>query len=310
MTCLKRSKNKILIFLGLVLLASGCGNPPLHRDKQVLMGTFIEVISPDERAAGIVFPEIKRIEKLLSKYDPESEVSRLNSGKEFKLSPETFFVLKKCREFWALSNGNFDVTVGPLMDIWGFTDKKPRIPDSAEIKSALARVGMDKIVFNDADNMIKFSIPGMRIDLGGIGKGFALDCAVKKLKESDVKVCLINAGGQIFSVGEKNGKPWRIGIQSPRSRASEPAKPLLLSGGSISTSGDYEQFFTQKEHRYAHIIDPKTGMPAESRIIAVTIKASGRPDCRCAFYRGLRFRGRKRPRAGKQGARGDDREDI
>jgi len=256
------------------LLAFGCGNQTLHRNTQLMMGTFIEVVSPDKRADIIVFGEIKRVEKLLSKYDPESEISRLNSGKELKLSPETYFILKKSFEFWQLTGGAFDVTVGPLVDIWGFTDKKPRIPETAQIKSALSRVGMDKIVFNDSDNMVKFSVPGMEIDLGGIAKGYALDCAVKKLKENGVKICLINAGGQVAAIGKKYGRPWRIGIKHPRSGVSKgPAGLVLLSDGSISTSGDYEQYFIQAKHRYSHIIDPKTGMPSQSRITAVTVKA-------------------------------------
>ncbi len=278
MNCLKLSGNKALFaFLAaaLVCAASGCRVRPLYRNTQVLMGTFIEVISPDARAHTIVFSEIKRIEKLLSKYDPESEISRLNADGALKVSPETYLILQRSRELWMLSNGAFDVTVGPLLDIWGFTAREPSVPEPSEIAKTLSRIGMDKIIFNPRDNMVKFSVPGVKIDLGGIGKGFALDCAIKKLKAEGITSCLINAGGQIACLGKRYGKPWRIAVKDPRPAENNPAAAVLeLSDGSLSTSGDYEQYFKRRGRRYSHIIDPKTGTPSQSRVTAVTIKAN------------------------------------
>jgi len=235
------------------------------------MGTFIEVTSPDKPAAEIVFKEISRIENLLSKYKPESEVSRLNQLGKLKASPETFYIIKRSKEFSQASNGAFDVTVAPLMDIWGFTDKKYRVPSEQEIKDALKLTGSDKIILHEEDNVIEFKTPGMKIDLGGIAKGFALDCAVKKLKENNIAACLINAGGQVFALGDKFGSPWKVAINSPW--AEDFAGYLELKDQCVATSGDYEQYFIKGGIRYSHILDPKTGSPSDSGVASVTVIA-------------------------------------
>ncbi|MBU1727014.1 MAG: FAD:protein FMN transferase [Candidatus Omnitrophica bacterium] len=234
-----------------------------------MMGTFVEVVSPDESASGIVFDEISRIEGLLSKYKAESEVSRLNNEGRLRVSPETLYILAKSKEFWYLSEGAFDVTVGPLADIWGFNEKKFRVTTESEIKSTLKYVGMDKIDLNNSDNVVKFKIPGIKIDLGAIAKGYALDCSINKLKEKGVKDCLINAGGQIYCLGKKGDTPWKVAVRRPRSNAL--SDKLRLENKSIATSGDYEQFFIKEGKRYSHILNPKTGYPADSGILSVTV---------------------------------------
>ena len=129
------------LFIPLLIIAAGCQGK-LHKETRVLMGTFVEVISSDKAAPKIAFDEIKRIEHLLSKYDPKSEISILNSTGAVKASPETLYVMKKSAEFWKLSDGKLDPTVGPLLDLWGFTDKNFRIPAPEEINRALEAVGM------------------------------------------------------------------------------------------------------------------------------------------------------------------------
>lgn len=236
------------------------------------MGTFVEVTSPDKDAAKVVFDEIKRLDDLLSKYRENSEVSRLNKIGKLKVSPETSHIIKKAGEFWLASDGAFDITVGPLIDLWGFTDKKYYLPEKKEIKGVLTRVGFDKIVFHNNDNMVKFKIPGMKIDFGGIGKGYAVDCAVNKLKEKGIKSCLINAGGQIHCLGNKFGKPWRVAIRNPRKAGL--IDYLELEDKAVSTSGDYEQYFMKGNRRYGHILNPKTGYPANSGVISATVIAN------------------------------------
>ncbi len=264
--------NKELATASLILvMICGCQQRPLYKDTRVLMGTFVEVISPDKRASKIAFDEIQKIENLLSKYKPDSEVSKLNALGESKVSPEIFFIIKKSKEFSEASGGAFDITVAPLVDLWGFTDRKFKIPQDDEIKETLKLVGSEKIVLNDNDNVVKFSFPGMKIDLGGIAKGYALDCAAKKLKNAGIKSCLINAGGQVYALGDKFGAPWRIGIKNPRRDA--PTEFITLENQSASTSGNYEQFFVKDGMRYAHIIDPKTGSPAKAGLISVTVTA-------------------------------------
>lgn len=261
----------LLLFVLCPSFFAGCQNKTLYKESRIAMGTFVEVTSPDKRAAKIVFDEIARVENLLSKYNPDTEISRLNKSGQVKASAETFFIIQKSVEFWKLSKGGFDITVGPLVDLWGFTQKDYIVPNDKQIKSALRSIGSDKIILNIRDNMIKFKLYGMKIDLGAIAKGYALDCAVKKLKASGINSCLINAGGQIHCLGDKFGAPWNIAIRNPRQKGF--GGYLELKDRAVATSGDYEQYFFKKNKRYAHIIDPKTGYPADTGIVSVTVIA-------------------------------------
>lgn len=254
------------------LYLTGCQPRTLHKDTQLLMGTFIEVTSPHKEAAGIAFAELKRIENLLSKYKAESEIAQLNKTGKLKASPETLSIIKKAKEFSQITGGAFDVTVGPLMDIWGFTDKQYTVPESSKINETLKLIGSDKIMLDEENFMVELKVKGMRIDLGGIAKGYAVDRAVKKLKENGINSCLINAGGQVYGLGDKSGKPWKIAIRDPRGESF--IGYLELKDGSVSTSGDYEQYFTRDNKRYAHIINPKSGYPVDTGILSVTIAAS------------------------------------
>jgi len=236
-----------------------------------MMGTFVEVISPDERAAGIAFAEIQRIENILSKYKEASEVSRLNKYGEINASPELVYILGESKRFWEASGGAFDITVGPLIDLWGFTDKRYRKPDEAGIKKTLELIGSNKIILNFSNNVVKFMFRGMKVDLGAIAKGFAVDCAVKKLKEAGIKNCLVNAGGQIYCLGTKDELPWKIAVRNPRGKDLQEI--LELKDKAVATSGDYEQYFIKDKKRYSHILDPKTGYPANSGVVSVTVIA-------------------------------------
>jgi thiamine biosynthesis lipoprotein len=246
-------------------------NKRLYCQERLMMGTFVKVISPNPRAPEIVFTEITRIEKLLSKYNPQSEVAQLNKTGYLKASPETFYIIKRSKEFWQASDGAFDITVAALMDLWGFTNKQYCLPSRKKIEETLKLVGSDKIILQEFDNVIQFKISGVKIDLGGIAKGYALDCAIKKLKEAGIDSCLINAGGEVYCLGEKFGRPWNIGVAGSRGR--NLAACLELKNQAIATSGDSEQYFIKDKRRYPHILNPKTGYPAESNINSVSIAA-------------------------------------
>ncbi|MDD5120305.1 MAG: FAD:protein FMN transferase [Candidatus Omnitrophica bacterium] len=241
----------------------------LYTDNRVLMGTFWEVKSPDKAAGRIVFEEASRIEGLLSKYLADSEISVLNRKGKSKVSPDTFYVIKKAKEFWQETDGAFDITIAPLIRLWGFADKKYTVPKNSQIKAALKLVGSDKIILHEKDNVVEFSNQGTEIDLGAIAKGFALDCAVNKLKKAGINNCLINAGGQVYALGSRFGKPWKIAIKN--AQENRQSNILELSSRSASTSGDYEQFFFKEGRRYIHIINPKTGLPVDSGTSSVTV---------------------------------------
>ncbi len=277
---MSKVKNFKFLVLGFAFCAlsfsfiTGCQRQRLYKESRIMMGTFVSVKSTDERAAGIAFDEIKRIEGLMSKYKEDSEISQLNKRGRIKAGPDVIYLIKKAKEMWVLSGGAFDITVGPFMDLWGFSDRKYSVPSPARIEAALKITGFDKVIVNEADNSIRFKVPGMKIDLGALAKGYAVDCAVRKLREKGVTSAIVRVGGEIYTLGTKAGRPWVIAIRSTDKKGF--AGTLKMVDQAVSTSGGYEQFFIKGGVRYAHIINPKTGMPAKSGVAAVTVIAS---DC-------------------------------
>jgi thiamine biosynthesis lipoprotein len=260
-----------VVFLSLLC---GCQNQKLYKKSKILMGTFIEITSSDERAAAIAFKEISRLDNLLSKYKENSDIWQLNKLGKARVSQDTIYVINKAKQFSKDTDGVFDITVEPLLEIWGFKDQQYRIPAQEEITEALKLVGTDKIIIDETNSTIEFKAENMAIDLGGIAKGYAVDKAVEKLKEIGIKDALINAGGDIFSLGEKFSGKWQIAIRDPRSQGV--IKDLKLRDKAIATSGDYQAFFIVNERRLAHIINPQTGYPCESGVISVSVVAD---DC-------------------------------
>ena len=244
----------------------------MYKDSQLMMGTVVEVISPDKQAAGIVFKEMERIENLLSFYKHNSEISRLNKQGRLEASEETIFVIRKAGQFWQATQGAFDITIAPLVKLWGFYDKRYRVPGDSEIKDTLNFIGFDKIKIDD--NIIEFKSAGMNIDLGAIAKGFALDCAVEKLKLAGINSALLNAGGDIYCLGARFGHPWRVAIKAGREK--DFTEYLELKDKAVATSGDYEQYFFVDNVRYCHILNPKTGRPVDSGVVSISVIAD---DC-------------------------------
>jgi len=262
----------------LCFLAIGCAKEPYHKSTQLLMGTFVEVISDDPQAAKIVFAEIKRLDNLLSKFNPQSEIYKLNQKGRLKVSPDTLTVIKKSLYFYNQSNGAFDITVAPLVDIWKQAIKTKVLPSEKLIAVARTLVGNDKILIDEKDSVIKFLKKGMQIDLGGIAKGYAVDCAINKLQLAGVKSCLVNVGGNMYGLGRKVKYAWKVGIRHPR-KTNQIIGYILLEGRAIATSGDYEQYLERGKQRISHIINPKNGYPAESGVVSVTVISPSATAC-------------------------------
>ncbi|MGD9015533.1 MAG: FAD:protein FMN transferase [Candidatus Omnitrophota bacterium] len=266
-------KKYLPIIVALAIFSSACQQAhPLYKDSRLMMGTIIEVISPDKQAAAIAFKEINRIESLLSVFKDDSEIARLNRQGRLRVSQETLQVIKQSGEFWQATQGAFDITAAPLIELWGFYNKKYRIPSDSEIKEKLALIGFDKIKIDG--NIIEFKIAGMKIDLAAIAKGFAIDCAVEKLRSAGIESALLNAGGDIYCLGNKFGLPWQVAVRTNEQLIS--AENLKLKDKAVATSGNYEQYFWVDNVRYCHILNPKTGRPADSNLASVTVIAD---DC-------------------------------
>lgn len=261
----------LILFLSFAQLW-GCEKQP-KRESEFIMGTFVEVVSNDPRAVDIVFSEFKRLESLFNLFDEESELARLNSVGSLMASSELFEVLKNAKEFYVITAGAFDVTVAPVSLLWKKAIKKQGLPADEDVKEALGLVGFDYVYLDEKTQGVRLLKDGSKIDLGGIAKGYALDKAVAKLKEANVSSALLNAGGELYALGENNGRMWNIAIQDPRVEKHLIEK-MPVKNMAVATSGDYEQFFEFKNKRYSHIIDPKTGYPADSGIVSATVIAA------------------------------------
>jgi thiamine biosynthesis lipoprotein len=243
--------------------------PVVERTEQV-MGTYATITIGDRNttradlALDAAFEEIKRIDALMSLYTESSEVAVLNrNGMNWTtLSPDTMYVLKKADYYARLSNGSFDITCNPLVQLWMVkVQEEQRMPTSEEIEEARALVGYEHLIINEELNRARFDKAGMSITLGGIAPGYAVDRACEKLLEAGIEHALVDVGGDIRALGEKNGAPWEVALQNPRNK-EEYITIIKLSNESVTTSGDYERYFFLKE-RIHHIINPKTGYSAD-----------------------------------------------
>jgi len=258
----------------MVLAISGCERQ--YKESKFLMDTIVDVTIVGKRHnVEIAFDEIRRIEDLLSPYKRDSEISQINRNSGIsgvRVSHETLDVVEQSVRFARMSDSAFDITIGPIMSLWGFRDGKYRIPSDKEISEKLRLVGYANILIDHARSSIRLALRDMEIDTGAIAVGYAVDSAIQKLKEARIRNALINAGGEIYAMGSPPGrKAWRIGIKHPR-RGNDLLGIIELKDKAVSTSGDYEKFFEIKGRRYCHIIDPRTGKPVQ-KIMSVTIVA-------------------------------------
>jgi len=261
-----------LLFFSFILILHPSSVQPsnLFKYHQVAMGTAIEItlIGEDEEAATKAalqaFQEIKRIEHLMSPWMDSSDVTRINqsAGKEWvKVSPETMEVIKKAQEISELSEGGFDITVGPLTELWRKAREKKTPPSIEDVKGKLDLVNFKNIGI-DPEGKVLLKKEGMAIDLGGIAKGYGVDRAFDVLMSLGYKNLIVNAGGDLRVGGFKNNQPWAIGIQDPRNPQKIMAK-VSVTDTAVATSGDYEKFFIYEGKRYHHIFNPRDGFPTE-----------------------------------------------
>jgi thiamine biosynthesis lipoprotein len=260
----------LVFFVLLIAHPFSTNSSDLFKYHQVAMGTVIEItlIGDDEGAANKAvlqaFQEIKRIETLMSPWLDSSDVIRINrsAGEGWaKVSPETMEVIKKAQEISELSEGSFDITVGPLTQLWRMAREKGIPPSTKDVKEKLDLVNFRDVSIH-REGKVFLKKKGMAVDLGGIAKGYAVDRAFELLRSLGYKNLIVNAGGDLRVGGTKNNQPWSIGIQDPRVSQKIMAK-VLVSDTAVATSGDYEKFFIHQDKRYHHIFNPKDGFPTE-----------------------------------------------
>ncbi|NMB35896.1 MAG: FAD:protein FMN transferase [Firmicutes bacterium] len=272
---MKAISAKIAVTLILIALLGpilgGCSSGKVYTKTRFLMDTKVDLVlyglpaGQAESAAEEIFKEMGRLENVLSRYVPGSDVNRINAAAgrvPVEVQPETIAVVQKALEIARLSGGAFDPTVGPLLEVWGWGAGDPAVPAAQDIIDVLPLVGYQSVEIDVHRSTVFLPLPDMKMDLGGIAKGFIVDRGQALAKELSCSASYINAGGDINIEGRKpDGKDWRIAIQDPRD-PQEWAAIIPLQGGSVATSGDYQRSFKENGEVFHHILDPHQGMPA------------------------------------------------
>jgi FAD:protein FMN transferase len=275
-------KAKILMSLGFALALAVVDASParaewVRRITDGIMGTRItvELWSEDkakaEQAIDALLDEMRHIDDSMSTYKPTSEVSKVNAGAAdgpMHISKELFDLLVTAKEYSVITDGAFDITYASVGYMYDFP--KHVHPNEAQISKALPAVNYRHVLLDDKNQTVQFSQKGVRIDLGGIAKGYSVDRGIDVLKSFGFTRAYVSAGGDSRIIGDRFGKPWVVGIRDPRKGEGEVITRIPLIDAAISTSGDYERFFDEDGVRYHHIIDPHTGHSA-SKVRSATI---------------------------------------
>ncbi|HJT77853.1 MAG TPA: FAD:protein FMN transferase, partial [Gemmataceae bacterium] len=232
-----------------------------------------------DAASKAAFARVAALDAMMSDYRPDSELMRLchkAGGGPVHVSDELFFVLSRAQEVSRISDGAFDVTVGPVVKLWRRSRRSGQLPDPDELKHALARVGWQKVRLDAKAHTVQLLVPGMQLDLGGIAKGYAADEALEELERHHVTRALVAASGDIAVSGPPpDADGWKVGIAPLEDDNAAPKRYLMLKDAAVSTSGDAEQYVEIGGKRYSHIVDPKTGIGLVGRMSATVVARHG-----------------------------------
>jgi thiamine biosynthesis lipoprotein len=284
--CLSLATASYLCFAGKKRIKADSG-------YQLVMGTFARVVAvakdpaTGDRCVEAGLAAIRKVDELMSDYKDDSEISLVNkeaAQQAVQVSESTYEVLKKSIEFSQLTDGAFDITVGPLVDIFHKTQKKHVAPTQEQIDQAKAKVGFEKLILDDENRTVRFAVDGMRIDLGGIAKGYAVDKAIEAARRCGAVGVMVDIGGDVRCFGKppEGRDEWRIGLQDPNSAiegmsGSGLVLTLTVTNAAVATSGDYQQFAMIDGKRYSHIMNRKTGTSVDG-LSSVTIISENATD--------------------------------
>lgn len=287
----KKTKNKVgsaLVILMLTGSLTACSpaqnqSPDKNQATEVegfVMGTVIsqKVYGQNgQKAADETMARMQYLDGLLTFNAPEGDIYKLNENagqKKVELNPITLNIIKKAQQVAELSNGAFDVTVGPLVKSWGIGTEQERVPSPEEIKKLLPLINYKDLAVDDPAAGLNKA--GQMVDLGGIAKGYAGDEAIQIYKKNGITSGFVNIGGNVVTLGSKpDGSPWTVGIRNPRPREGMSGQSIVgtvtVTDKAVVTAGDDQRYFEQAGKRYHHILDPHTGYPAQSDLVSVTL---------------------------------------
>ena len=272
----------VMRLAGLLMLALLTCATPARADwmqrTEAIMGTrcYVELWAEDpekgNEAIDAVMAELRRIDNLMSHYKPESQLSQINqyaNERPVEVDKELFDLIKVSTHYSQITEGAFDITYASVGYLYDYPNHVH--PTEAQIRAKLPAVNWRNMLLDEAHHTVRFEHPGMRIDLGGIGKGYAVDRGIEILKSRGVTRALVTAGGDSRIIGDRMGRPWLVAIRHP-DNPNKVVTRIPLADSAVSTSGDYERFFDEDGVRYHHIIDPHTGHSA-SKVRSATILA-------------------------------------
>lgn len=263
--------------LSLLCIPAWCADSPkapLVERTRFMMGTYVTVFvaGPEAEALAAADAALDRMKEVDDKFhikNPDSPLYAFNDRGVPVTDDEILQVVRAAQELSRKTDGAFDITVAPLVELWGFFGDSPRLPEPREVRECLALVGNERIVVEDDE--LRMLVDGTRVDLGAIAKGYAVGEGLETLLQRGIKSALIDAGGDIYALGRRGEVPWKVGIRSPR--GEELLGYIEVEDLAVMGSGDYERFFIAEGVRYHHILDPATGYPA-TELTGITVACS------------------------------------
>ena len=285
--------HQIIITLVILLAAVGVEAQQEYLAEGRTMGTTYHITLVSDSSQGVgglkekIDARLDEINRVFSTYIKDSEISRFNAwsrvGEKFRVSADFMKVMRVGRRIYQLSEGAWDGTVNPLVNLWGFgpTRKEIRMPPAGIIHALLPKVGFNHIEIKEPNFLVK-NLASVTLDLNSIAKGFAVDEVARLIAASGLKNYLVEIGGEVYAAGvRRDGGKWRVGINMPRKEAAINAvyKVVSISNKAFATSGDYRNFIELNGVRYSHVIDPRTGYPVSNGVVSASILAD---DCTLA----------------------------
>ncbi len=261
-----------------LFLLTGCSKSGTSQSLTYTDSLFDTVISvqiydsDDESLIDNCKEICTKYDNMFSNTNENSEISKINNakGQTVEVSDDTISLLKTAIHYGDISNGTFDVTISPVSSLWDFQAEDPKVPDDADIQSALTHVNYKNIQING--NQVSLADPDAAIDLGGIAKGYIADQLKDYLKSEGIKHAMINLGGNVLAIGKKpDGSDYNIGIQKPFDSTGDPITSVKIADQSVVTSGDYQRYFKKDGKIYHHILNTSTGYPYDNGLSSVTI---------------------------------------
>lgn len=270
------NKFKFILLFCIILILSACSHPAAQK-QLFAMDTYMNFNvkgKNSQEALNKICDEIFNLDIIFDRNEKSSELNTLNQSKISNVSDELLDIIQQSIDISEQTNGAFDITLAPVLDLWGFYNQNYKVPSDDELKLSLNKIGYKKIYITGNN----ISLDNTEIDLGGVAKGYAADKTIEILKEYNIESAIISLGGNVYALGNNDGKPWQVGICDPFN-TEKNIGIVEVENKAVITSGVYQRNFNYEGKFYHHIIDPKTGLNPNNNISSVTVIGSNSTEC-------------------------------